>query len=288
MIPIANIIEWREKSPWITTQQIEQDLILSRILIELYSDSFLKDHIIFRGGTALHKLFIIPPGRYSEDIDLVQIKPGPIGPCLKAIRQRLDPWLGEPSWKIKSGRVVLFYRFSPESPTPRHMRIKIEINTREHFNHFDLIDVEYSFENSWFSGKESIRTFCLEELLGTKLRALYQRKKGRDLFDLFIVRDRFPNLNLEKVIEAFVKYLAYEKKTISRAEFEANLFEKFNDPAFKADITPLLSEELLPKHDFAKSAHMVLTHFISQIPWEPGKVDRVVRFGSIVLHFVLA
>ena len=38
-------------------------------------------------------------------------------------------------------------------------------------------------ENSWFSGRCELTTYALEELLGTKLRALYQRAKGRDLFD---------------------------------------------------------------------------------------------------------
>ncbi len=94
MIPKANILEWREKAPWVLNPQVEQDLILSRILVELYSDPTLREQIVFRGGTALHKLFVSTAARYSEDIDLVQIEAGPIGPCLKAIRQRLDHWLG--------------------------------------------------------------------------------------------------------------------------------------------------------------------------------------------------
>lgn len=271
MIPMANIIEWRENSPWIATEQIEQDLILSRVLIELYSDPILREKIIFRGGTALHKLFISPPARYSEDIDLVQIEPGPIGPCLYAIRQKLDPWLGIPTWKLKTGRVVLYYRFNPEGFSPRPMRVKIEINTREHFNHFDLIDVEHTFENSWFSGAASIKTFCLEELLGTKLRALYQRKKGRDLFDLFVVTNFYPDLDFGKVIEAFQRYISNDQQTISRAEFEANLMIKLEDSVFKSDINPLLSEAILSTYDFAKSADMVLTNFISKLPGEPWK-----------------
>lgn len=271
MIPMANIIEWRENSPWIAAEQIEQDLILSRVLIELYSDPILREKIIFRGGTALHKLFIKPPARYSEDIDLVQIEPGPIGPCLHAIRQKLDPWLGTPTWKLKTGRVVLYYRFNPEGFSPRLMRVKIEINTREHFNHFDLIDVEHAFNNPWFSGIASIKTFCLEELLGTKLRALYQRKKGRDLFDLFVVANFYPDLDFGKVIEAFQRYISNDQQTISRAEFEANLMIKLEDSVFKSDINPLLSEASLSTYDFTKSAEMVLTNFISKLPGESWK-----------------
>lgn len=271
MIPMANIIEWRENSPWITTEQVEQDLILSRILVELYSDPILKEKIIFRGGTALHKLFIKPPARYSEDIDLVQIEPGPIGPYLKAIRQKLDPWLGIPAWKLKSGRVVLYYRFTPEGLSSRTMRVKIEINTREHFSHFDLIDVQYSLENSWFSGTATIKTFCLEELLGTKLRALYQRKKGRDLFDLFVVANAYSSLDLAKVIESFQRYISNDNQTISRAEFEANLTAKLEDSVFQEDIMPLLSETYLSTYDFRKSAEMVLDNFVSKLPGETWK-----------------
>ena len=41
------------------------------------------------GGTALHKLYLQPQVRYSEDIDLVQINSEPINPIVKASFQRL-------------------------------------------------------------------------------------------------------------------------------------------------------------------------------------------------------
>ena len=57
---------------------IEQDLIICRALVSIYSDPFLSDHLAFRGGTALHKLYLRPQPRYSEDIDLVQVNAEPI------------------------------------------------------------------------------------------------------------------------------------------------------------------------------------------------------------------
>lgn len=271
MIPIAHIIEWSGKSPWITMAQIEQDLILSRVLIELYSDPELKENLIFRGGTALHKLFFRLPARYSEDIDLVQIKAGPIGPYLFLIRKKLDSWLGSPTWKLKAGRAILYYRFRPEDNSTQSMRVKIEINTREHFNHFDPIEIAYELENSWFSGESFIKTFCLEELLGTKLRALYQRKKGRDLFDLSIAINAFSNLNMDKVITVFQRYMSHDHQVVSRAEFEANLMEKLEDTVFQGDIFPLLSENFLSTYDFAKSGKVILNRLISKLPGKPWK-----------------
>lgn len=86
MIPEANVTQWRGNAPWITDEQVEQDLVLSRIIVELFSDPFLSTQIAFRGGTALHKLFLNPAMRYSEDIDLVRAASGPIKVIIDAIR----------------------------------------------------------------------------------------------------------------------------------------------------------------------------------------------------------
>lgn len=80
MIPRAHITAWRGTARWATDAQIEQDLVISRALVELYRDDLLARELAFRGGTALQKLHFDPPVRYSEDIDLVQVNPGPIGP----------------------------------------------------------------------------------------------------------------------------------------------------------------------------------------------------------------
>src|SRR5579863_2098252 len=95
--------------------QVEQDLILSRILIEIFSDPFLKKELAFRGGTALHKLFFSPPARYSEDIDLVRTSKGPIAPIVNALRIRLEPWLGQPKTKQTARSFKMYFYFNPEN-----------------------------------------------------------------------------------------------------------------------------------------------------------------------------
>jgi predicted nucleotidyltransferase component of viral defense system len=74
MIPVNEIRAWSHYTPWITDEQIEQDLLICRSLVEIYSNDFLAENLAFRGGTALHKLYLQPQPRYSEDIDLVQKK----------------------------------------------------------------------------------------------------------------------------------------------------------------------------------------------------------------------
>ena len=113
MIPRDYITEWRAQAPWVQDFQVEQDLVISRALVEIFSHPVLKDALAFRGGTALYKLYLTPPGRYSEDIDLVQMRAEPAGP-MRRTRAVLDPWLGQAPWKQTEGRVTFTYRFGSE------------------------------------------------------------------------------------------------------------------------------------------------------------------------------
>jgi len=94
MIPRMNIIAWSAKAPWADMRQVEQDLIISRALVELFADPMLSREVRFRGGTALRKLHLPKPLRYSEDIDLVRTAAGPIGPVLDRIRRRCQRLTG--------------------------------------------------------------------------------------------------------------------------------------------------------------------------------------------------
>lgn len=90
MIPQAHIIEWSNNVPWSTNEQVEQDLVICRALVAIFNDDFLAENLAFRGGTALHKLFLNPQPRYSEDIDLVQIKAIPFGEILDRLKNVLS------------------------------------------------------------------------------------------------------------------------------------------------------------------------------------------------------
>ncbi len=118
MIPRDFITEWRKEAPWVRDFQVEQDLIVSRALVNIFSNRLLSKALAFCGGTALYKLYVKPAARYSEDIDLVQVMAEPAGPVMKALRNVLDSWLGEPRWKQSEGRVTFLYRFNSEDAPP--------------------------------------------------------------------------------------------------------------------------------------------------------------------------
>ena len=105
MIPEFAIREWSEHVPWTESEQVEQDLLICRALTEIYKDEYLASHLAFRGGTALHKLFLSPQPRYSEDNDLVQINAEPIKETYDHIRDALA-FLGEPKVKQKKHKTL--------------------------------------------------------------------------------------------------------------------------------------------------------------------------------------
>lgn len=247
MIPMAQIAQWRQVSPWSDDMQVEQDLILSRIIVDIFSDPLLRKELAFRGGTALHKLFFNPAARYSEDIDLVRTSTGSIKVIIDALRACLEPWLGKPKTIRNEASFKLLYHFVPETSPSTKLRIKIEINTRENFSILDRLEKKFSVQSDWFSGNTQINTFQFEELIATKLRALYQRKKGRDLFDLWLSLQH-EELDFRKVIDVFQSYMRKENNKISRANFEKNLAAKLNEQPFLADIGQLLSPKFQEIH----------------------------------------
>jgi predicted nucleotidyltransferase component of viral defense system len=268
MIPFDYITEWRSRAPWLSDVQVEQDLVLTRVVAEIFNREEVVRTVAFRGGTALYKLHLVPPARYSEDIDLVQTSAGPIGATLKAVRAALDPWLNAPKWTPKASRVTLVYRFASEGPPSIPLRLKIEINTREHFCVFPLEERRLEVASRWFSGSASVRTYALEELLGTKLRALYQRRKGRDLFDLYEANRR-SRIDPARIVECFQRYMEHGGLRVSRAEFEANLHEKLAHEDFGRDVVPLLAPGV--EWDRASAAGFVLNELVSRLPGEPWK-----------------
>ena len=268
MIPRAQITAWRAQVPWPLDEQVEQDLVLSRALSEIFARPSLQQALAFRGGTALHKLYFDPAGRYSEDLDLVQLEAGPIGPVLAELREVLDPWLGEASWKRGPDSVKLLYRFETTSLPAQRKRVKVEINTREHFSADGLRHVSFRLRNPWHSADVPVTTFTIEELLATKMRALFQRRKGRDLYDLWLALTTIAP-DESRVIECFGEHLSREGAHISRAEFEANMVGKLTSSDFRSDVTPLLRDP--SRYNVDAAAALVHERLISRLSGEPWK-----------------
>jgi predicted nucleotidyltransferase component of viral defense system len=283
MIPRMNIVAWGQTVPWAEQRQIEQDLIISRVLVELFNAPALKSQLRFRGGTALNKLHFPKPLRYSEDIDLVRTSAGPIGPLLQAVRGVLEPWMGKANFDQSPVAPKLRFRVAPEDQSAT-IRVKVEINTRERTAYDPERIIPFAVTNPWFTGSADIATFSTEEILATKLRALLQRDKGRDMIDLSHAVTTFEHLNPARVVECFGKYLAASGLTIPRAEAEERMFAKLENADFLVDVRPLLAAdeaEAFDEHASLAAFAEVFSAFIKRMPgkeWASTK-NMIDQFG---------
>jgi predicted nucleotidyltransferase component of viral defense system len=240
MLPRNDILAWRFVAPWSDENDVEQDLIITRALFDIFEDPWLADRLAFRGGTALHRMHLAPPARYSEDIDLVQRFPEGIGPTFDRLRERLG-WIGKARPDIGTHPKIVFAFEAGTGVAPVRRKLKVEINTHEHFG--TVVPVDYSVSHELVSRSALIPTYQVEELLGTKVRALYQRRKGRDLFDLWWAKEQ-RELDLPSVAAQMERYfLAGDLVPPTAAELRANLDEKAAAGVFE-DVRPLLRPDV--------------------------------------------
>lgn len=174
--------------------------------------------------------------KYSEDIDLVQITAELFGPVIDKLRDSLS-FLGNPIRKQKLHNNTLVFRFDSEQSIP--LKLKVEVNCREHFTVLGLKEMEITMNSQWYQGTASVLTYDIHELLGAKLRALYQRKKGRDLFDMWYSITQ-TGANPEKITDIWKKYMDEEGHSVSQSEFIKNMDKKVTEKEFTGDIDGLL------------------------------------------------
>jgi predicted nucleotidyltransferase component of viral defense system len=235
VIPQAAITEWGRSVQWPTVEQIEQDLLLSRLIVEIANDEYLGEELVFRGGTCLHKLHAPEPLRYSEDLDYVRTTGGGIAEVTRAVTE-IGKRLGMQVRTRITEHPKMFLRSTHETGTAP-MRVKVEVNTFERSPANPPIRIPFRVDSSWFAGSAEVLTFSLDEVVATKIRALFQRSKGRDLFDLWLALTRL-GVPGSSIVDAFGPYRP-DGYTGRRAEL--NLREKLSRPAFREDIRPLVT-----------------------------------------------
>jgi predicted nucleotidyltransferase component of viral defense system len=240
-----------------TLVQIEQDLLLSRLICEIANDPYLGAELVFRGGTCFHKLRISPARRYSEDLDYVRVSAGGIQPLTSALTA-LGEALGFDVRTRISEQPKIFFR--ARAADGGQIRIKIEINTHERAPVEPLEGVQFAVDSPYWSGSATVQTFSTNELVATKIRALYQRRKGRDLFDLWLA---LSNLGLagDQLVTTFSPYRP-EGMTAGRAE--ENLRAKLADEGFRTDLEPLVGS-WPSSYDIDEAGELLVTEVLRKL-----------------------
>ena len=256
MIPLTrqDVLSHQTFVPWPAQHQVEQDLLLCCAMTALFSDPFLSRQIAMRGGTILHKAFLAPAARYSEDIDLVVIGDRPEEHIRAALKRVLRDILGKPKrwgWEemklavrnvAKPSRVLrVTYEVLSVIEPGRMLTVVVEANVTERTPHLAVVKLPFSapFRGGLLSA--NINSFDIHEMMGTKMRALFQRKRGRDLFDLYwAITTSAKPVEPKQIIESFQYYMEQEGTAVPRDEFLHQLDIRLADRGFCSDMEPLL------------------------------------------------
>lgn len=258
MLADAYITEWSASAPWPDPVQVEQDLILSRLIIEIANNELLGKALAFRGGTCLQKLHLPTPIRYSEDLDYVRTDMEPrLGQVFDGLRSiATEIGLTEHRRKFPDSNSDMGTIWFDAEPTAGAglIRIKIESNVAETRPFRPLVTRRFAVASRWWDGEADVPTYELEDLLSTKLRALYQRRKGRDLLDLWMALTRLQPEETQ-IVGALGHYMGGAAFTYP--QLRTNLRAKISDPLFIDDIAGLLAS--VPEdYDTSGAALLVL------------------------------
>lgn len=189
MIPRPALAQWRRRAPWANDLQVEQDLLLSILAVLVAGHPYLKDRLVWRGGTCLHKLHLDTPWRYSEDLDYVLHDAEPDhGRVADSLREVVgDVGMDVHHSEVTPTRVNVYADTETTSGGER-IRVKFEVNCGDAPPVLELVRLHHAVDTRWRSEASDVLTFQAPELVGTKFRALAQRRKGRDLPDMWLAR----------------------------------------------------------------------------------------------------
>jgi predicted nucleotidyltransferase component of viral defense system len=253
--------------PWSEPYQVEQDLLLCLAMRAIFEDRFLSSQVAMRGGTVLHKVHLAPAARYSEDIDLVAVGDRPEAHIRKALLRVLRSVLGRERSSVwdsvqlavrnaaRRSRILrCIYKVPSVAEPGRELTIEVEANVTERTPHFPVQSLPFLVQFRGTTLGTEIVSYNINEMLATKMRALFQRKKGRDLFDLYwalTVRSALP-VSVAAIIQAFGHYMQAEGALVARESFIAHLRQCLSDRSgFCTDINAFLRPDLTYDPDVA-------------------------------------
>lgn len=222
----------------------ELDYRLGHALQAIYADPFLRNRLYLKGGTALNKFYIPNQGRLSVDLDFNVV--GPRDQVLEErtqFSQRVMKVLGEQdssydfTYRWRYEQATVYARYLPLTGAAQQ-RLKVEISFIERvaiMGRDEQILPGYIFEDPVV-----VNTYFLEELTSTKLRALHDRKKGRDIYDLFHIAEF--DLNRAAVRKMVLYYFYRANKVFSYPSFVDNIEQKIARRGFRDDVRGLIRQ----------------------------------------------
>lgn len=279
-LTLQDVLAHQSDVPWPELYQVEQDLLLSLAMRAIFEDRFLAGQIALRGGTVLHKVHLAPPVRFSEDLDLVAVGDRPESHITKALMRVLRPVLGREkssTWAAlrlavrnaaRPSRILrCIYKVPSVAAPGRTLTIEVEANVSERIPRYPLQQLPFDVGFRGQQLRSTVVSYNINEMLGTKMRAMFQRRKGRDLFDLYwaLTAPSTLPVSIDDVVDAFQHYMLEEGTRVARAEFVAHLHSCLADRSgFCTDMLPLLRRDV--SYEPVQAGLYVQKHVLARLP----------------------
>ena len=242
---LTQVRDWADAQGIGDEVRAELDLRLSHT-VGLIAASDLGMELCFKGGTAINKLYFEDTARLSVDLDYNAV--GEERSVYRRCRERresltaLISQAGAELHRYKFGVVGdhLLFRYRSVT-TGRSGSFKVEISLTERFAVFGAVRRPFLVPLTTAPGSRrevAVNTTTLPELIGTKIRALHQRRKGRDIFDLWRAIPVIQDTTILRKLVLF--YFACRNVPFDRQAFFGTLDQKIGDPRFQDDLTPYL------------------------------------------------
>ena len=236
----------------------ELDYRLVKVLEALYRDDFLSERLCMKGGTAINKLYLGETSRLSVDLDFNHV--GPKEEVLKErrdVRERIVELLTkqDDSYVIHSERRYEQTRIKVRYKTVAGpiRSFKIEISHVERFPIVSLVKKQVKTPE----GLADVITYTLEELTATKLRALLERFKGRDIYDLYFISQLKPDPTVTR--KMFLYYFYRARKVFNPKVHYKNLTKRYESGNYTDDVSAFIKPTVT--FDLANAAKDVISQY---------------------------
>ena len=187
MIPQDAYDQWCGAVPWTSPHEVEQDLVLTRLIAEVAQDEVLGQALAFKGGTCLHKVWMPAPWRYSEDLDYT-IRGGVTLDEVKAAIKKIGADVGFSGLAASMGQGqqrVFHARLLGAFGDGTAMAVKLDIQLDAGEPASAFTTRCFSVDSAWFQASVDVLSHTPAEMLASKVAALYGRRRHRDLFDIW-------------------------------------------------------------------------------------------------------
>ncbi|MEK6887496.1 MAG: nucleotidyl transferase AbiEii/AbiGii toxin family protein [Candidatus Aenigmatarchaeota archaeon] len=208
MISKEMLLEIGKKKGLKNKEHIEKDYFQDVFLLNLFGKT---NRLVFKGGTAIYKLYGL--SRFSEDLDFSSLdsEPGSVERIIEHVLDNIDFFELKGMKRTKDSLLI---RISADGILTKYNSLRIDVNLRNKIiSGFDVKNYvsEYVDINPF-----SMRVLKPGEMMSEKVHSLFARKNARDLFDLFFL------LRMSKLDKNLVK----EKLKIFGMKYDEKLLKK--------------------------------------------------------------